>query len=199
MQRLAFLIVAFAFSTVHAFAQTTAQPPARPAAPVPQPVAQPPAPFPADAKIAFVNLQFVFSESTLGKQGNERLKVFNDKLFAGLSARDKEIQGLSEKIKTQQSAIEASVLKVWTNDLQRLQREAQFAQQEARVQSSQLQQEVFADFERRIVPVLDTLRVEKRLHAIFAVQPEGGGLTLLSYDPGLDLSSEVVKRLNALK
>jgi len=199
MQRLAFLIVAFAFSTVHAFAQTTAQPPARPAAPVPQPSAQPPAPFPADAKIAFVNLQFVFSESALGKQGNERLKVFNDKLFAGLSARDKEIQGLSEKIKTQQSAIEASVLKVWTNDLQRLQREAQFAQQEARVQSSQLQQEVFADFERRIVPVLDTLRVEKRLHAIFAVQPEGGGLTLLSYDPGLDLSSEVVKRLNALK
>ncbi len=81
----------------------------------------------------------------------------------------------------------------------RLQREAQFAQQEARVQSSQLQQEVFADFERRIVPVLDTLRVEKRLHAIFAVQPEGGGLTLLSYDPGLDVSAEVVKRLNALK
>jgi Skp family chaperone for outer membrane proteins len=199
MHRLAFLILAFAFSTVHAFAQTTAQPPARPAAPVPQPVAQPPAPFPADAKIAFVNLQFVFSESTLGKQGNERLKVFNDKLFAGLSARDKEIQGLTEKIKTQQSAIEASVLKVWTNDLQRLQREAQFAQQEARVQSSQLQQEVFADFERRIVPVLDTLRVEKRLHAIFAVQPEGGGLTLLSFDPGLDLSSEVVKRLNATK
>ena len=199
MYRLAFLLLAFAFSTVHAFAQTTAQPPARPAAPAPQIAAPAQAPFPADAKIAFVNLQFVFSESALGKQGNERLKVFNDKLFAGLSARDKEIQGLSEKIKTQQSAIEASVLKVWTNDLQRLQREAQFARQEAQVQSTQLQQEVFADFERRIVPVLDTLRVEKRLHAIFAVQPEGGGLTLLSYDPGLDVSAEVVKRLNALK
>ena len=137
MHRLAFLLLAFAFPTVHAFAQTTAQPPARPAAPAPQPAAQA-APFPADAKIAFVNLQFVFSESSLGKQGNERLKVFNDKLFAGLSARDKEIQGLTEKIKTQQGVVEASALKVWTNDLQRLQREAQFAQQEARVQSSQL-------------------------------------------------------------
>lgn len=199
MHRLAFLILAFAFSTVHAFAQTTAQPPARPAAPAPQPAAQPPAPFPADAKIAFVNLQFVFSESALGKQGNERLKVFNDKLFAGLAARNKEIQGLTEKIKTQQTVIEAGTLKVWTNDLQRLQREAQFAQQEAQVQSQQLQQDVFADFEKRIVPVLDALRVEKRLHAIFAVQPEGGGLTLLSYEPGLDLSSEVVKRLNATK
>ena len=199
MHRLAFLILAFAFSTVHAFAQTTSQPPARPAAPAPQPAAQPPAAFPADAKIAFVNLQFVFSESTLGKQGNERLKVFNDKLFAGLAARNKEIQGLTEKIKTQQTVIEAGTLKVWTNDLERLQREAQFAQQEAQVQSQQLQQDVFADFEKRIVPVLDALRIEKRLHAIFAVQPEGGGLTLLSYEPGLDLSPEVVKRLNALK
>ena len=199
MYRLAFLLLAFGLSVIPAAAQTTAQPPARPAAPAPQVAAPAQAPFPADAKIAFVNLQFVFSESSLGKQGNDRLKVFNDKLFAGLSARDKEIQGLTEKIKTQQGVVEASALKVWTNDLQRLQREAQFAQQEARVQSSQLQQEVFADFERRIVPVLDTLRVEKHLHAIFAVQPEGGGLTLLSYDPGLDVSAEVVKRLNALK
>lgn len=196
MHRLAFLIIALGYSVVPATAQTTAQPPA---APVPQVAAPPQAPFPADAKIAFVNLQFVFSESALGKQGNDRLKVFNEKLFAGLAARNKEIQGLTEKIKTQQTVIEASVLKVWTNDLQRLQREAQFAQQEAQVQSQQLQQEVFADFEKRIVPVLDALRAEKRLHAIFAVQPEGGGLTLLSYEPGLDLSPEVVKRLNALK
>ncbi len=74
MSRLAFLLLAFAFSTVHAFAQTTAQPPARPAAPAPQPAAQA-APFPADAKIAFVNLQFVFSESALGKQGNDGLNA----------------------------------------------------------------------------------------------------------------------------
>jgi Skp family chaperone for outer membrane proteins len=195
MYRLTAFLFVSAVSTTPVFAQATTQPPAKPAAPaVPAQAA-----FPADARYAFVNLQFVFSESDLGKQGNQRLKVFNDKLFAGLAARDKEIQGLSEKIKSQSGVIDATVLRTWTTDLQRLQREAQFAQQEAQVQSSQLQQDVFADFERRVAPVLDAMRIEKRLHAILAVQSESGGLTLLSYDPGLDLSAEVVKRLNALK
>jgi len=31
------------------------------------------------------------------------------------------------------------------------------------------------------------------------VQGEGGGLSLLSIDPGLDLSAEVIKRLNGAK
>jgi len=176
-----------------------AQTPPQVSSPPVQAPAQPPAPFPADARVAFVNLQFVFSESEVGKQGQDRLRILNDKLFAGLAARNKDIQGFGEKIKSQQGLIDESVFKSWNNDLQRLQREAQFAQQEAQVQSEQLQQEVLASFEKQILPVIDALRVEKRLHAILAVQSEGGGLTLLSFDRGLDLSSEVVKRLNATK
>ena len=81
----------------------------------------------------------------------------------------------------------------------RLQREAQFAQQEAQVQSDQAQQDLLADFEKLIVPVINALRLEKKLDAILAVQNEGGGLSLLSIDPGLDLSAEVIKRLNGSK
>jgi Skp family chaperone for outer membrane proteins len=189
MNRLAVVALASTLSATPALAQTTAQAPAPPA----------PAPFPADARIAFVNLQFVFGESTVGKQGSERLKLFNDKAVAGLAARDKEIQGLREKIKSQTGLVDETMLKTWGHDLQRLQREAQFAQQEAQVQSEQLQQDVFAEFEKRVLPVITALRTEKKLHAIYSMQVEGTGMTLLSYDPGLDLSAEVVKRLNAVK
>jgi Skp family chaperone for outer membrane proteins len=173
-----------------AFAQTGTTPPAPPA-----PIAA--APLAVDTKIAFVNLQIVFNESALGKEGQERRRVLNEKLFAGLTARDKEIQGLRQKITSQQGVIESAVLRAWSNELQRLEREAQFAQQEAQVQSNQLWEDVLATFEARLVPIVDALRVEKGLHAVFAIQNEGSGLSLLSIDRGLDLSAEVVKRLNA--
>ena len=37
------------------------------------------------------------------------------------------------------------------------------------------------------------------LGTVLAIQSEGGELSLLSIDPGLDLSAEVIKRLNAAK
>lgn len=169
--------------------------PAQAATPAPPQVA----PIPAGARIGFVNLQVVFSESNAGKQGQDRWRVLNDKLFAGLAARNKEIQGLTEKIQTQRALVADATLKQWNLDLAKLQREAQFAQQEAQVQSEQMQQDLLADFEKLILPVINALRVEKKLDAILAVQNEGGGLSLLSVEAGLDLSAEVIKRLNSSK
>jgi len=180
-------------SGVPAFAQTPV-PPAAPAV-----VSPAIAPLPAGARIGFVNLQLVFTESAAGKQGQDRWRVLNEKLFSGLAARNKEIQGLTEKIQSQRALVGDSILKQWNQDLARLQREAQFAQQEAQVQSDLAQQDVLADFEKLIVPVINALRVEKKLDAVLAVQGEGGGLSLLSIDPGLDLSAEVIKRLNGAK
>ena len=161
--------------------------------------AKPIVPLPAGARIAFVNLQVVFNESELGKQGQIRWRMLNEKLFSNLTARTKEIEGLSDKIKTQQNVIDEALLRAWNQDLARLQREAQFAQQEAQVQSDQMQQELLREFEIKIQPVIDALRTEKGLHAIVGVQSEPGGLTLLSSEPGIDLSAELVKRLNGPK
>jgi len=189
-----FIVLAWLAGAGAAFGQTTQPqtPPAtRPAGTL--------VPLPVGAKIAFVNLQIVFSESDLGKQGQEQVRLFNQKLFAGLTARDKEIQGLSEKIKTQQTIVAEAVIQAWNQDLARLQREAQFARQEAQIQSESLQQQVLADFSRKIQPVIEAVRVEKNLHAIVGIQGEPGGLTLLSIEPGMDLSTEIVRRLNATK
>lgn len=198
--RAAFVLIPAAIVAVLATASLalaqTAPPVASAQTPAPQPAITV---LPAGAKIGFVDLQKVFRDSELGKQAQTRVRAFNEKLFANLSARDKEIQGLSEKIKTQQNVIDASVLRTWNADLARLQREAQFAQQEAQVQSDQLQQEVLADFEKKVRPVIDQLRTEQGLHAILGIEADAGGLTLLSNEPGLELSDELVRRLNALK
>lgn len=183
-----------------AAAQTQAPPPTGAAPQTPQlPMTKPAVPLPEGARIGFINLQVVFSESNLGKVGQDKWRAFNDKLFAGLAARDKEIQGLTEKIKTQQTIVDDLIVRGWSQDLARLQRELQFARQEAQAQSDQMQQDVLADFSKKVQPLIDALRSEKGLHAILGVQAEAGGITLLSSDPGMDLSSELIKRLNAQK
>jgi Skp family chaperone for outer membrane proteins len=189
-----FIVLAWLAGAGAAFGQTT--PPQTPPASRPAGTL---VPLPLGAKIAFVNLQIVFNESDLGKQGQEQVRLFNQKLFAGLTAREKEIQGLSEKIKTQQTIVAEAVIQTWNQDLTRLQREAQFARQEAQIQSESLQQQVLADFSKKIQPVIEAVRVEKNLQAIVGIQGEPGGLTLLSIEPGMDLSAEIVRRLNEKK
>jgi Skp family chaperone for outer membrane proteins len=157
--------------SVPAAAQTVPPPPpAKPPAAAPAQTPAAAAPLPTGARIAFVNLQVVFSESNLGKAGQDRWRVLNDKLFANLSARNKEIQGLSEKIKAQQSVAGEDVLRSWNQDLARLQRQEQFARQEAQVQSDQLQRGA-----RRVRQEINPSSTRCGRLAIVGVQSEPGG------------------------
>ena len=178
-----------------ALAQTT--PPLAPTPTQPAPLVQ--KLFRPDSKVGFVDLQRIFNESAYGKQGIAKIGALQKTLADGLSARSRDIQALSEKIKTQQTIVAPAVWLEWNSALQRMQREAQFAEQEANVQVEQLQQRLLANFEAMVRPVIESVRTEKNLWAIFAVQPaqDGAGmLTLIAADPAIDLSAEVVTLLN---
>lgn len=182
-------------SPVVAAAQTA--PPAAPAPASPAPMVQ--KLFRPDSKVGFVDLQRIFNDSTFGKQSIAKIGALEKTLGDGLAARSRDMQALSDKIKTQQNIVAPAVLLEWNGDLQRMQREAQFAQQEAEVQVNQLQQRLLANFESMVRPIIETVRSEKNLWAIFAVQPPqeaAGTLTLLAVDPAIDLSAEVVGLLN---
>ena len=173
-----------------------------PPAPAPQtaPVVQ--KLFRADSKVGFVDLQRIFNESAYGKQGMARIGALQKTLGDALSIRSKEIQALSDKMKAQQTIVAPAVILEWNSDLQRMQREAQFAEQEANVQVEQMQQRLLANFEAIVRPVIESVRSEKNLWAIFAVQPvpeSPGSLTLIAADPTIDLSGEVVALLNKQK
>ena len=178
-----------------AIAQTV--PPPAPAAPAAPSMVQ--KLFRADSKVGFVDLQRIFNESAYGKQGIAKIGALQKTLADGLTVRSREIQTLSEKIKTQQTIVAPAVWLEWNGDLQRMQREAQFAEQEAQMQVEQLQQRLLANFEAMVRPVIESVRTEKNLWAIFAVQPvqDGpGALSLIAVDPAIDLSAEVVALLN---
>ncbi|GMV20644.1 MAG: hypothetical protein AMXMBFR57_05930 [Acidimicrobiia bacterium] len=189
------LAVACALPTL-SWAQTTPTPPTLPTTPTPPPAVV--GAFPTDTQIAFVNLERIFQESAFGKTGMAQVTTLQNTLNTGLQVRARDIQALSEKIKSQQTVAAEATLMAWNTDLLRLQREAQFAQQEAQIQVEQMQNTLLASFEKLVQPVIENVRKEKGLWFVFALpsaQADTSGLTLLAADPALDLSAEVLKRM----
>jgi hypothetical protein len=85
-------------------------------------------------------------------------------------------------------------------ELDRMQLDAQAAQQKANADEQNLNEDLLSDFSQKAMPIIEALRAEKDLWVILGVtdSTEGGGqLIVASANPGLDLSLEVVKRLDA--
>jgi len=169
-------------------APTTQKPAATPA-----PKAEP-VPFPADAKVAFLDLQAVVQQSKLGKQGRDAMQALNDKLGAELAAKNKEIQALQDKMKTQQGVVSEAVFNTMAKQLDSLTREAQFKQQDAQAQVDSLNQDLLKSFQEKVLPIVEEVRKERGLWIVFAL---GDNSNIAAEHAGLDLSQEIVKRLDA--
>jgi outer membrane protein len=192
-----------------AVAQTTTPPPAqtppagaKPPATTPQTTPKPtptitprPAePFPPDAKIAYVDLQLVVTESKLGKAGHDQMTALNDKLGAALAVKNKEMQALQDKIKAQQNLVADSVLQGMARELDKMARDAKYMQDDSQVQINQLNDQLLQNFQSKVLPIVEDIRKEKGLWIIFAL---GDNSNIAAAHAGLDLSQEVIKRLDA--
>jgi Skp family chaperone for outer membrane proteins len=172
---------------------TPAAPPAsQPAPAAPQPAA--PVPFPADAKVAYVNMQYVVSESKLGKSGTEKLKALADSKNADLVAKNRAVQSLQQDIANNQSVWSSSVLAQKNADLTRMQNELQFLQQQRDTDMQTLNEQLLAEFGEKVLPIVEQVRAERGLWMIFSA---GDGSNIAAAHAGLDLSQEVVNRLDA--
>lgn len=169
------------------------QKPTTPTLPMPSPTPAP-VPFPPDAKIAYIDLQRVVAESLLGKQGQEQMKQLNEKLSTDLGAKNKAIQAQQDKIKTQQTVVTDTVLTSMQRDLEKLQREAQAMADDAQTQVNNLNQDLLQGFQKQVIPIVEEMRNEKGLWIIFAL---GENSNIAAAHAGLDLSADLVKRLDA--
>lgn len=170
-------------------------PTAKPPAPAPAQATPPaPQPFPADAKIGFVDPQMVLELSVAGKAGLARLNQLAEKKQAEIAARNKAAVALDQEIRANQSVWSASVATQKQAELTKLQNELQYLQTQAQSEHDALQQQVLSEFQDKVIPVIEQLRQEKGLWAILTP-----GAQAAAVDARLDLSAEVIKRLDAAK
>jgi outer membrane protein len=170
-----------------------ATPPAGQQAPTVQPpAARPPAPFPQGAKYAFVDIQEIASASDVGRESSTKLKGLNDKKVNEINEKNKQLTALQTKLNTSASVLSEAARGQLEKDIDKLQRDIQFSQQNAQAELNDLQTELQNDFQKRLLPVIEQVAQEKGLHMVFSLRDSG----IAWADPGLDISQDVIKRLN---
>lgn len=168
-----------------------AQTPAATAKPTPTPVVLPP--FPPESKIGFVDLQSVVAQSILGKAGTTQMEQLSKKLEGELVGLQTKLKEAQTRQQTQASLLSEVAAATLAKDIDRLNREFTFKQQEAQSELQTMQADLLADFEKKVLPILEALAKEKNLHAVFNVADSGAVYVF----PGLNLSPELVKRVDA--
>jgi len=166
-------------------------PPAAPAAAAPQAAPAPAPKFPEGAKYAFINIQRIASESAEGKSSSSRIEGLRSKKAAELAEKNKAVEALQAK---QRSAVmsEAAAAQV-QKDIDKTQVEIQRMTQDAQAELQELQNELQLDFQRKVGPVIEAVSREKGLQLLFSQADSG----LVWADTGLDLTAEVIRRLDA--
>ena len=168
---------------------TPAQPPATQA---PPPV-QPPAPFPAGAKVAYFNPQAVFQNSADGKAAVSRVNALIQKKQTENADKAKLLQGNQQKLQTSGSVMNEAARTQLEKEIERQTKDAERFQQDAQAEINELQQEVQNDFVKKLSPIIEQLATEKGLQMVFNAVESGIAWAM----PGLDITPDVVKRLDA--
>jgi Skp family chaperone for outer membrane proteins len=167
--------------------------PAQPPAPAPAP-AQPPAPFPQGAKVAFFNPQLVFQSSADGRAAVTRVNALIQKKQTENADKAKLLQGNQQKLQTSGSVMNEAARVQLEKEIEKQTKDAERFQQDAQAEINELQQEVQNEFVKKLSPVIEAIANEKGLHIVFNAVESGIAWAM----PGLDLTADVIKKLDGL-
>ncbi len=176
------------------------QKPAEPAAPAPGQSTPPsaaaaPRPFPEGAKVAYIDLQYIASNSVEGKAATGKIQEYAKKKTAELEGKQKALEALRSKLLQGGTVLSDSARGQMEKDIEKGARELQYAQQEAQSEQTSLTQELQNEFQTRLNPVIDQVAQEKGLHLVLSIADSGA----VWVNTGLNISLEVMKRLDSAK
>ncbi len=191
--------IAFTLTTLLAVGSAYAQtppaqtpPPQTPPAPA-QAAPEPPQPFPEGAKLAYVNIQAVASNSAQGKQFSQRIADLQTKKNDELAAKNKELQAAQQKLQQGATVLSDAARVQLEKDIDRMTRELQFLTTNAQAEVQDLQAELQAEFQKQLEPVIETVASSRNLFMVFSVGDSG----LVWANRGLDLTAEVIRAFDA--
>jgi outer membrane protein len=175
------------------------QKPTPPAAQTPAPpvagTQAPPQPFPEGGKIAYIDLQYIASNSVEGKAATAKIQEYAKKKTAELAEKNKTLEALRNKLLQGGTVLSDSARSQMEKDIDKMNRELQYAQTDAQSEQQQLTQDLQNDFQTRLNPIIDQVAKEKGLHYVLSIADSGA----VWANTGLNISAEVMKRLDAAK
>ncbi len=159
----------------------------------PAATAAPAIPLPEGAKFAFVDLQRIADESVAGKAAIAQVKILTDKKSAEIQSLQTQLGALQQKRQTSSSVLTPQAVSQMDKDIERLNLDIQYKQQSAQKELEDLQNDLMGEFVQKVAPVVETFAKEKGLLAVLDARSGAGFYAA----PGMDISAEIVKRLDA--
>jgi outer membrane protein len=167
-------------------------PSGQPPAPAQQPAPPSPRPFPEGAKIAFVDLQTIAANSIEGKAATAKVQQLNQKKLQELNEKNKALQEKQQKLQQSLTVLSDQARSQLEKEIEKMQVDIQRFTQDAQAEVQDLQQDLQLEFQRKLMPIIEQVALDKGLHMVFST--DAG---IVWADRGLDITSEVIKRFDA--
>jgi len=148
--------------------------------------------FPAGARIAFVDLQYVFASSRDGKAAATAIQALESKKKADIDAKNKEVEALQQKLTQGGLILNDDSRGRIERDVARAKVDFERLVQDAQAEVQDLQQQFQRAFSRRLFPAVGEVAKARDLWAVFSLN-EGN---VLWHQSALDISTEIVARLD---
>ena len=146
----------------------------------------------AGAKIAFVDFDRVAATSTMGKAATTQLDALRGKKTAEVAERRKQFQAMQAKLADGASLMNTEALATLQRDVERTGRDLERFTQDAQDEVQQLQVQLQRSFSEKLFPVIGEVAQARSLWAVLRLEPA----TVLWYDKALDISDDVVAKLD---
>jgi Skp family chaperone for outer membrane proteins len=140
----------------------------------------------------------IYQNSASGKAALARVNALAQKKDAEVGERVKAMQAAQQKLQSGEGVLSDSARAQLEKEITAMQRDGERFQQDAEAEVGQLNQEVQSEFYQKLYPVLVALSKEKSIQVLFSGQsPAGVPPAVIWFEPGLDLTAEAIKRLDA--
>jgi Skp family chaperone for outer membrane proteins len=145
-------------------------------------------------RIGALRLAYVAQHSKTARAAIAQVEAFERKKVTEVESKAAELQKQQIELKAQSATMSPRAVA----DLQRAFDKARLDfdrfQQDARAEVEAMQTKFDADFRVRLSPIIDEISKEKGLHFVFGIEQAS---MVAWWSPAVDISEEVVKRLDA--
>ena len=148
----------------------------------------------ATGGVAVIDNARDFDESNQGRAATQQIQANVDSWQQQLAALQTELEGMLEQRQQQASIMTAEALRTLENDIEQKQVDLTRLRDDAQRQATAIQEQILADLDGALTPVVAALAAELGYTAVFNSQTPG----LLFFTATSDITDVLIVRLNAL-
>jgi Skp family chaperone for outer membrane proteins len=145
------------------------------------------------AAVAIVDNIRVFEDSNPGRATTQQIDANRATWQGQISTAQAELQELLSQRQQQAGVMTAEALRQLDADIEQKRIDLQRLQDDAQRQFNQVRDRILGDFEARLDPLVAQIAGERGVSVVFNSETPG----LLYFDPAIDITDELIARLNA--